>query len=97
MTALINLSSNLLQVLERDPTKRLGCIEEIEPIRGHAFFKEIDWKLLESRKLRPPYKPVVVRKEVVWACTQEREFMHIKCTSSHVVCINFMLSFSSPE
>ncbi len=48
------------QVLDRDPTKRLGCIEDREPIRGHPFFKDIDWRLLESRKLRPPYKPVVV-------------------------------------
>ena len=30
----------LSQVLERDPLKRLGCIGDREPIRGHPFFKD---------------------------------------------------------
>lgn len=46
-------------LLERDPTKRLGCIEEREPIRKHPFFRPIDWQQLEQRKLHPPYKPMV--------------------------------------
>lgn len=50
----------LTQLLERDPSNRLGCIEDREPIRSHLFFREIDWNLLERRKLRPPYKPAVV-------------------------------------
>ena len=50
----------LIQLLQRDPTERLGCIEDREPIRGHPFFKEIDFIKLEAGKLKPPFKPSVV-------------------------------------
>ena len=50
----------VLQLLERDPAERLGCIEDREPIRQHPFFREINWTMLEARKLTPPYKPKVV-------------------------------------
>ena len=50
-----------LQLLQRDPGERLGCIEDREKIRAHAFFREIDFVKLEARKLKPPFKPNVVR------------------------------------
>ena len=62
-TSILSLSLSLslsLQLLERDPKIRLGCIEDREPIRRHAFFADIDWDLLESRKMEPPYKPKIV-------------------------------------
>ena len=52
---------SIMQLLQRDPTERLGCIESREPIRHHPFFKEIDFVKLEARKLKPPFKPNVVR------------------------------------
>ena len=52
--------SSILQLLQRDPTERLGCIEDREPIRNHPFFQDIDWVRLEGRKLRPPFRPNVV-------------------------------------
>ena len=29
-------------------------------IRGHVFFKPIDWDKLEQRKIEPPFKPKIV-------------------------------------
>lgn len=31
-----------------------------EAIKLHPFFREIDWTLLEQRKIRPPFKPRIV-------------------------------------
>ncbi|KZP08525.1 Pkinase-domain-containing protein [Athelia psychrophila] len=46
-------------LLNRDPTKRLGC-NGAEEIRRHPFFaKYIDWGRLLAKKIQPPFKPSV--------------------------------------
>lgn len=50
-------SKDLLEKLfEREPTRRLGVVGNI---RGHAFFKTINWPALERREVNPPFKPKV--------------------------------------
>ncbi|XP_003384983.1 PREDICTED: protein kinase C delta type-like [Amphimedon queenslandica] len=49
----------LKKLLERDPEKRLGCMEDRMPIRSHPFFSPIDWVKLETRESEPPFKPKV--------------------------------------
>ncbi|XP_072505621.1 protein kinase C delta type [Notamacropus eugenii] len=50
-------SKDILEKLfERDPTKRLGVTGNI---KVHAFFKTINWTLLEKREVEPPFKPKV--------------------------------------
>nr|XP_055040418.1 protein kinase C, delta b [Misgurnus anguillicaudatus] len=50
-------SKDLLEKLfEREPTRRLGVVGNI---RGHAFFKTINWAALERREVNPPFKPKV--------------------------------------
>uniref|UniRef100_A0A8C2E880 protein kinase C n=1 Tax=Cyprinus carpio TaxID=7962 RepID=A0A8C2E880_CYPCA len=44
------------KLFERDPTRRLGVVGNI---RGHAFFKTINWPALEKREVSPPFKPKV--------------------------------------
>lgn len=49
------------QLLERDPTRRLGV--KTSPhgeIRQHSFFARIDWTKLEQKQIEPPFKPKVV-------------------------------------
>ncbi|XP_051767597.1 protein kinase C, delta b [Ctenopharyngodon idella] len=46
----------LEKLFERDPTRRLGVVGNI---RGHAFFKTINWTALEKREVSPPFKPKV--------------------------------------
>jgi hypothetical protein len=41
------------KLLERDINKRLG-VKDINEIKKHDFFKKLDWKLLESKKIKPP-------------------------------------------
>ncbi|XP_036415163.1 protein kinase C, delta b isoform X1 [Colossoma macropomum] len=50
-------SKDLLEKLfEREPTRRLGVVGNI---RGHPFFKTINWSALEKREVAPPFKPKV--------------------------------------
>ncbi|XP_077059263.1 protein kinase C, delta b [Siphateles boraxobius] len=46
----------LEKLFERDPTRRLGVVGNV---RGHAFFKTINWPALEKREVSPPFKPKV--------------------------------------
>ena len=51
----------LTRLLRKDPAKRLGyhMQKDIKTIKGHRFFRKIDWKALENRELEPPIKPIV--------------------------------------
>ena len=54
------------QLLERDPTKRLGaCGEDMKEIARHPFFEGIDWDKLYNRGYEPPFNPNVVRRRAL--------------------------------
>ncbi|KAJ3173308.1 hypothetical protein HDU87_007682 [Geranomyces variabilis] len=48
----------LKQLLDRDPTKRLGT-NGADEIKRHAFFAETNWARLLARKYPPPFRPNV--------------------------------------
>jgi p70 ribosomal S6 kinase len=59
--------SILKQLLERNVDKRLGSgkstmfqVKGVQAIKKHAFFKGIDWGLLEQKKVQPPILPNVM-------------------------------------
>ncbi|GMF35981.1 unnamed protein product [Phytophthora fragariaefolia] len=59
--------SILKQLLERNVDKRLGSgkstmfqVKGVQAIKKHAFFKGIDWHLLEQKQVQPPIVPNVV-------------------------------------
>lgn len=44
-------------------SRRLGCVASQggeQAILDHPFFKDIDWRALEARKVKPPFKPKIV-------------------------------------
>lgn len=46
--------------LTRDPKKRLGCGNNgKQDIKGHPFFRTIDWGKLERKEVVPPFKPKI--------------------------------------
>ncbi|XP_041819213.1 protein kinase C epsilon type-like [Chelmon rostratus] len=60
--------SILRAFMTKNPAKRLGCVVNQgceEAIKTHAFFREIDWVLLEQRKVKPPFKPRIKTKRDV--------------------------------
>jgi len=46
----------LLKLLERDPNKR---ITEPKLIKGHPYFKSVDWEKVLDKEVEPPFKPNV--------------------------------------
>ena len=47
-------------LLTKNPLQRLGNgIDGEKNIRNHVFFSSIDWSLLESKRIKPPYQPKV--------------------------------------
>uniref|UniRef100_A0A8C5G3M6 Protein kinase C n=1 Tax=Gouania willdenowi TaxID=441366 RepID=A0A8C5G3M6_GOUWI len=72
-------SKNMLERLfERDPTRRLGVVEDI---RTQPFFKTINWPMLEKRQIEPPFKPKV--KSPNDCSNFDREFLSEKPRLSH--------------
>ena len=44
--------------LEKDVGKRYGCLAKgIADIKGHRFFKDLDWNSLSKQRGKPPYVP----------------------------------------
>ncbi|KAK4197836.1 putative serine/threonine-protein kinase [Triangularia verruculosa] len=56
----------LIRLLRKDPAKRLGSNmpKDLETIKKHRFFRKINWKALEARKLEPPIQPMITDPEL---------------------------------
>lgn len=52
-----------IQFMTKNVSRRLGCVPSQggeQAILDHPFFKEIDWKALEAKRVKPPFKPKIV-------------------------------------
>jgi serine/threonine protein kinase len=43
-------------LLQRRPADRLGS-RGADAVRGHAFFRPVDWRALDAREVAPPFRP----------------------------------------
>jgi hypothetical protein len=51
----------LLQLLTRDPSRRLGSgKEDAEEIKRHPFFKDVNFNDVLNKTIEPPYYPKIV-------------------------------------
>lgn len=55
-----NTLNLLMQLLEKDKTKRLGATRDVDEIKEHEFFLTINWNDLENKRIPPPFNPSVV-------------------------------------
>ena len=56
----------LTRLLRKEPKKRLGaCMpKDMQIIKGHRFFRKIQWDKLERREIEPPIKPLITDPEL---------------------------------
>ncbi|CAG9320119.1 unnamed protein product [Blepharisma stoltei] len=47
----------IIELLQRDPSKRLGAKRDAEEIKAHKFFQGIDWDKVMRKELKPPVPP----------------------------------------
>jgi novel protein kinase C epsilon type len=55
-------ASIVLKLLMKNPEERLGANESDNAVRQHPFFKTIDWKALQEKRVKPPEKEKVAKK-----------------------------------
>ncbi|KAH7415776.1 hypothetical protein KP509_14G060000 [Ceratopteris richardii] len=65
-------------LLVKDPTKRLGCMKGANEIKGHAFFKDVNWGLIRCTK--PPFTPC--SRDAVLTFPLYNEVQASNCTES---------------
>jgi hypothetical protein len=46
----------------KNPKERLGSNGSVDAVRQHPFFKGIDWKALQEKRVKPPEKEKVAKK-----------------------------------
>lgn len=50
----------LVQLLNPKPAYRLGNLKNgVDDVKSHPWFKDVDWNVLERKKLRAPYLPKI--------------------------------------
>lgn len=56
----------LTRLLRKEPKKRLGSHmpKDLEIIKGHRFFRNINWKKLAAREVEPPIQPMITDPEL---------------------------------
>lgn len=56
----------LTRLLRKEPKKRLGSHmpKDLQTIKGHRFFRHINWKKLAAREVEPPIQPMITDPEL---------------------------------
>ncbi|EFX03875.1 serine/threonine-protein kinase psk1 [Grosmannia clavigera kw1407] len=56
----------LTRLLQKNPRKRLGANmpKDLTTLKGHRFFRKIDWQRLAARQMEPPIQPVITDPEL---------------------------------
>jgi serine/threonine protein kinase len=49
----------IMRLLESDPEKRLGAIAGGEEVRMHSWFRGVNWKKVEDKKIPVPFVPTL--------------------------------------
>ncbi|XP_061405981.1 protein kinase C epsilon type-like isoform X1 [Lethenteron reissneri] len=60
--------SILKAFMTKNPSRRLGCVASRgyeEAIKQHPFFRDMDWDLLEKKKIKAPFRPRIKTKKDV--------------------------------
>ena len=50
-------TSLLNQLLERDPSRRIGAQNDAADLKAHPFFNDVDWDAVAKKEHKMPFKP----------------------------------------
>jgi len=50
-----------LQLLTRNPYERLGAYGRLDSVREQPFFRGVDWRALQEKRVKLPQKPNIVK------------------------------------
>ncbi|KAL8972550.1 MAG: hypothetical protein Q9183_000496 [Haloplaca sp. 2 TL-2023] len=75
----------LTRLLRKKPRERLGARmpKDLGLIKGHRFFRKIDWKKLEDRQLEPPFRPIITDPEIAENFSTEFTDLALSPVSQH--------------
>ena len=45
--------------MDRNQQTRLGAVNDVEDVKAHPFFSDINWEALERREIEAEYKPEI--------------------------------------
>ncbi len=52
-------TSLLQQLLDRDPTRRIGAMNDAAELKQHPFFNDVNWEDVAKKEHEMPFKPKV--------------------------------------
>jgi serine/threonine protein kinase len=55
-------TSIVMKLLMKNPKQRLGSNGSVNAVWQHPFFKGIDWKALQEKRVKPPAKEKAAKK-----------------------------------
>lgn len=71
----------ILKLLNKDQKKRLGSISDVDEIKAHPWFKDIDFDKLLKRELPTPFRPKVAGD--LWVDNFDEEFTKEEAINSY--------------
>lgn len=74
------------KLLVRDPSERLGSLDDAQDIISHPWMANVDWSKILDKAVSPPYKPEIVD---TGSPSQKRYFMEETASGGDVYTINF--------
>ena len=72
----------IAKLLDRNPKSRIGGSQGAIEIMQDPFFKGINWDLLKNKKVKPPFKPKLLRE--TWVKYFSQEFIEEEAEDSDV-------------
>eukprot|EP01016_Furgasonia_blochmanni_P044226 TRINITY_DN6123_c0_g2_i1.p1 TRINITY_DN6123_c0_g2~~TRINITY_DN6123_c0_g2_i1.p1 ORF type:complete len:404 (-),score=66.60 TRINITY_DN6123_c0_g2_i1:57-1268(-) len=50
----------IVKLLAKDPKKRIGSVNDVDDIKSHSWFKDMDWDAIMKKKIQAPFVPFFV-------------------------------------
>jgi len=78
------------QLLTKNPYKRLGAYGRVDSVREEPFFRGVDWRALQEKRVKPPQKPKMMKvssKDSVFISCHKQFLLtlHVNCGNNSFI------------